>query len=70
MALNPKRGLKDLVARRNKRFIIQGGPKDPASSQSSPSLLGLHPDPNLQRKKRKEKEIEEGEIALLKGLKL
>ena len=31
-----------------------------------PSPLSLHPDPNLQNKKRKGKEIEEGEFAPLK----
>ena len=67
MALNPRRGLKDLVAGRNKgssskeALKTQLPPNPPILSLPSP--LGLLPDPNLQKKKRKEKEIEEGEIA-------
>ena len=65
MALNPKRGLKDLVV-----GIKGSSSKDTLQTQLPlnpplpilPSLLGFHPDPNLQRKKRKRKDIEEGEI--------
>ena len=73
MTLNPMRDLKDLVVERNKGSSskeasrTQLPPNPPLLSL--PSLLGLHPDPNLQKKKRKEKEIKEGEIAPPKGSK-
>ena len=66
MALNLRRGLRDLVAGR------KGGPsKDVPKTQLPPnptlpplpSPLGLLLDPNLQKRKRKGKEIEEGEFA-------
>ena len=73
MALNSRRGLKDLVAGRNKgssfkeTLKAQLPPNPPFPPLPSP--FGLLPDLNLQKKKRKEKEIEEGEIAPLKGSK-
>ena len=56
MVLNPRRGLKDLVARRK-----GSSSKDAPQTQLPPNPplpllpfpLILHPDPNLQRKKRK-----------------
>ena len=65
MALNPKKGFRDLVSRRK-----GSSSKDAPQTQlppnpplpSLPSHLGLHPNPNLQKKKRKGKEIKEGEI--------
>ena len=65
MALNPRSGLKDLVAGRKGSSSkdapqTQLPPNPPLPPLSSP--LDLHPDPNLQRKKRKGKDIEEGEI--------
>ena len=71
MALNPRRGLKDIIAGRNKGSSSKEAPKTqlPPNLPPSPLLssLGLHLDPNLQKKKRKEKDIEEGEIAPPKG---
>ena len=66
MALNPRRGLRDLVARRK-----GGSSKDAKKTQLPPnptlpplpSPLSLLPNLNLQKKKRKGKEIEEGEFA-------
>ena len=66
MALNPRRGLRDLVARRK-----GGSSKDAKKTQLPPnptlpplpSPLGLLLDPNLQKRKRKGKEIEEGDFA-------
>ena len=67
MALNPRRGLKDLVAGR-KGSSSKDAPKTQLPPNPPfppfPSPLGLHPDLNLQRKKRKGKDIEEGEIPL------
>ena len=62
MALNPKRGLKDLVA-----GIKGSSSKDTLQTQLPlnppfpilPSPLGFHHDPNLQRKR---KDIKKGEI--------
>ena len=66
MALNPRRGLKDLVAGRNKRSSSKEAPQTQLPPNPPlpplPSPLGLLPNPNLQKKKRKEKDIEEGEI--------
>ena len=72
MALNRSRGLKDLVAGRK-----GSSSKDAPQTQlppnpplpSLPSPLGLHPNPNLQRKKRKGKDNDEGEIVPLKDSK-
>ena len=72
MALNPRKGFKDLMAGR-KGSSSKDAPKTQLPPNlplpSLPSPLSLHLDPNLQKKKRKEKEIKEGEIALPKGLK-
>ena len=65
MALNPRIGLKDLVAG-GKGLSSKDVPQTQLPPNPPlpplPSPLSLHPDPNLQRKKRKGKEIEEGEI--------
>ena len=65
MALNPQKGLKDLVARR-KGSSSKDAPKVPLPPNPAlPPLLSpldLLPDQNLQKKKRKGKEIEEREI--------
>ena len=60
MALNPRRGLKDLVVRRNKRSSYKEVPKSQATDNLPPpppppptTFLGLIPLPNL-KKKRKE----------------
>ena len=66
MALNLRRSLRDLVVGRK-----GSSSKDAPNTQLPlnppfppfPSALGLHLDLNLQKKKRKGKEIEEGEIA-------
>ena len=60
MALNPRRGLKYLVARR-KGSSSKDAPQTKLPS-NPPYPLGLHRDPNLQRKKWKGKDIKEGEI--------
>ena len=65
MALNPRRGLRDIVARRK-----GGSSKDAKKTQLPPnptlpplpSPLSLFPNLNLQKKKRKGKEIVEGEF--------
>ena len=73
MALNSRRGLKDLVAGRNKGSSSKEAPKTQLPPNPPlpplPSPLGLLPNPNLQKKKRKEKDIEKGEIVPMKGLK-
>ena len=72
MALNSRRGLKDLVARRNKGSSSKEAPKTQLPPNPPlpplPSPLDLLPNPNLQKKKRKEKDIEGGvgEIGPLK----
>ena len=66
MDINMRKGLKGLLAARNEsKDVIKS--QAPANLPSPPlpplpSPLGLHPDPNLQKKKRKGKEIEDGEI--------
>ena len=74
MTLNQRKGLRDLLARRNKGSIS----KEFLKSQTPPNLLpsphfptidfGLLPIPNL-KKKRKDQELEEGEVVLQKGVK-
>ena len=70
MALNPRKGLKDILARRNKGSSSKKAPKTQLPHNPPlpplPSPHGLLPNPDLQKKKRKEKDIEEGEIALPK----
>ena len=67
MALNPRKGLKDILAGRNKGSSFKETPKTQLPPNLPPpplpSPLGLLPNPNLQKKKRKEKDIEEREIA-------
>ena len=66
MVLKPRKGLKDILTRRNKGSSSKEAPKIQLPPNLPPpplpSPLGLHPNPNLQRKKRKEKDVEEGEI--------
>jgi len=73
MALNTRRGLEDILAERKKgsssKEVLKTQFPPSLPLPPLPSLLGLHPDPNLQKKKRKEKDIEEGEIVLPKGWK-
>ena len=63
MALNPRRDLKDLVVGRNKGSSFKEAPQTQLPPNpplpSLPSPLGLLSNPNLQNKKRKEKDIEE-----------
>ena len=73
MALNPRRGLKDLVVRRNKRSSYKEVRKSQATGKLPPpppspptTFLGLIPLPNL-KKKRKEQDLEEGEVVPQKG---
>ena len=73
MALNPRRGLKDLVVRRNKRSSYKEVPKSQATDNLPPpppppptTFLGLIPLPNL-KKKRKEQDLEKGEVVPQKG---
>ena len=67
MALNLRKRLKDLLPGKskgsssNETLKTQLPPNLPPPLP--PSLLGLLPNPNLQRKKRKKREIEEGKIA-------
>ena len=69
MALNLRRGLKDLVAGRNKGSSSKEVPKSHVVDNLPPSppppitSLGFIPLPNL-KKKRKEQELEEGEVVL------
>ena len=73
MSLNLRKGLKDLLAGRSKGSSSKKAPKTQLPPNLPPPLppspFDLLPNPNLQRKKRKEKETEEGEIALPKDLK-
>ena len=71
MALNLRRGLKDLVAGRNKGLSSKEAPQTQLPPNLPlppfPSPPGLLLDPNLQKKNRKEKDIDEGEIVPLKS---
>ena len=65
MALNLRRGLTYLVAGRKGSSSKDAPQTQLPSNPPFPILpypLSLHPDLNLQRKKRKGKDIEEGEI--------
>ena len=65
--LNPRKGLRDLMARRNKGSSSKEVPKSQAPTNLPPPLpppittLGLLLIPNL-KKKMKEQEVEEGEM--------
>ena len=65
MALNQRKGLKDLLVGRKKESASTDAPGSqplPAfPPPPSPPIIGLLPIPNL-KKKRKEKETEEGEV--------
>ncbi|KAK9998186.1 hypothetical protein SO802_017789 [Lithocarpus litseifolius] len=66
----PRRGLRELVAGR-KGSLSKDVPKNQLPPNPPPpplqSPLGLFPNPNLQKKKRKGKEREEGKVSPLKG---
>ena len=66
MALNPRKGLKDILAGRNKGSSSKETPKTQLPPNLPPpplpSPLGILSNPNLQKKKRKEKDIEEGKM--------
>ena len=74
MDINSRKGLKGLIAARNKWGSSKDVPKSqvPANLQPPPPLLvtsvGLLPYPDLM-KKRKVQELEEGEVAPSKGMK-
>ena len=66
MALNPRKGLKELLTGRNKGSSSKDAPRSQPllalPLPTPPPTVGLLPIPNL-KKKRKEKEIaEEGEV--------
>ena len=67
MALNPRKGLRDLMVGRNKGSSSKEVPKSKVPANLPPlplpptTTLGLLPIPNL-KKKRKEQEMEEGEM--------
>ena len=62
MALNSRKGLKDLMAGRNKGSSPKEALKSPLPPLPPTTTVGLLPNPNLQ-KKRKEQVLEEGEVA-------
>ena len=72
MALNLRKGLRDLMARRNKGLSSKEVPKsqDPANLSPPPppptTTLGLLPIPNL-KKKGMDQEVEKGEKVPHKG---
>ena len=68
MALNQRKGLRDFMARRNKGSSSKEVPK----SKAADNLPSLHPPPTTSldlihlpnlKKKRREQELEEGEVA-------
>ena len=73
MDLKQRISLKGLLANRNKGLTSKEAPKTqvPPSLPPSPlpsTILGLHANPNL-KKKRPLQDLEEGEVALQKGTK-
>ena len=66
MALNLRKGLKDILVGRNKGSSSKETPKTQLPPNLPPPLLpsplGILSNPNLQKKKRKEKDIEEGKM--------
>ena len=66
MALNPRRGLKDLVAGRNKGSSSKEASKTQLPPNppilSLPSPLGLLPNPNLQKKRGRRKTLRRGRL--------
>ena len=58
MALNPRKGLRDLMAKRNKGSASKEAPKAqlPLTLPSAPlprtTTIGLLPNPNLKKKER------------------
>ena len=69
MALNPRRGLNPGRKKALSKDVPQTQLPPAHPFPLLPSPFGLHLDPNLQKKKRKGKKIEEGEIISLKDLK-
>ena len=61
MSLNPRKGLKNLIAERNKGSSSKEAPKSQPPSSLPPPVISLLPIPNL-KKKRKEQEMKEGEV--------
>ena len=66
MALNPRKGLRDLMAGRNKGLSSKEAPKSQVPLTLPPpppftTTVDLLPYPNLN-KKRKEQEMEEGKV--------
>ena len=61
MALNPRKGLKDLLARRNKGLSFKEALKFQPPTSLPPPITSLLPIPNL-KKKRKEQEMKEGKV--------
>ena len=72
MALNLRKGLKDLLAGRNKGSSSKEAPmSQPLPTfpfPPLPNIVGLLPIPNL-KKKRKEQEVENGEVVRQKEAK-
>ena len=70
MALNLRKGLRDLMAGRNKGSSSKKAPKsqDLANLPPPTTTLGLIPIPNL-KKKRKEQEVKQGKMVPQKGAK-
>lgn len=75
MDINPRKGLKGLLAARNQGGSSNGAPKSqvPANLPPPPPLLvtsvGLLPNPDLKRKRKVQEvqEVEEGKMIPLKG---
>ena len=72
MDINPRKGLKGLLTRRNKGGLSKEIPKSQFSANLPPPLpittVELLPCPDL-KKKRKVQEVEEGEVVPSKGSK-
>ena len=61
MSLNPRKCLKDLLTRRNKRLSSKEALKFQPPTSLPPPVTSLLPIPNL-KKKRKEQEMKEGKV--------
>ena len=65
MTLNPRKGLKELFAGRNKWLPFKDVPKSqsfPALPPPPPPTLNLLPMPNLKKKRKEREGAEEGEL--------